>query len=330
MSAIKIGTHDGTFHCDEALACFMLRLLPRYKDATIVRTRNPALLAQCDLVVDVGATYDPSKHRYDHHQRGFTETLSPKHVTKLSSAGLIYKHFGKEAIQQLSENSLSAKDNEVIFQRIYKNFIEALDGIDNGINQYPDDIAPAYTVTTDLSSRVGRLNTRWNQDEKNIDERFQKAMNMAGFEFVDAVDALVNSWLPARDVVQVSYDARKEVHPSGSIMKLTQFSPWKEHLSELEGDDPQILYVLFQDTTGSWRVQCVNEPNSFQSRLPLPEAWRGVRDDELSKLTGIEGCIFVHASGFIGGAKTYDAVLRMASQALDLGSSAPDAKRQKV
>ena len=29
------GTHNGTFHCDEALACFMLKQLPEYKDATI-------------------------------------------------------------------------------------------------------------------------------------------------------------------------------------------------------------------------------------------------------------------------------------------------------
>lgn len=34
---VKIGTHDGCFHCDEALACFMLKSLPRYKDAVIVR-----------------------------------------------------------------------------------------------------------------------------------------------------------------------------------------------------------------------------------------------------------------------------------------------------
>jgi uncharacterized UPF0160 family protein len=32
-----IGTHDGKFHADEALACYMLRLLPEYADALIVR-----------------------------------------------------------------------------------------------------------------------------------------------------------------------------------------------------------------------------------------------------------------------------------------------------
>jgi len=34
---VKIGTHNGHFHCDEVLACFMLKQLPRYKDAEIIR-----------------------------------------------------------------------------------------------------------------------------------------------------------------------------------------------------------------------------------------------------------------------------------------------------
>ena len=33
------------------------------------RTRDMAHLNDCDIVVDVGATYDASNHRYDHHQR---------------------------------------------------------------------------------------------------------------------------------------------------------------------------------------------------------------------------------------------------------------------
>lgn len=45
-------------------------------------------------------------------------------------------------------------------------------------------------------------------------------------------------------------------------------------------------------------------PESFDSRKALPEAWRGLRDEELSRVSGIEGGIFIHASGFIGGAWT--------------------------
>ena len=44
--------------------------------------------------------------------------------------------------------------------------------------------------------------------------------------------------------------------------------------------------------------------------------WRGVRDEELSKLSGIPGCIFVHASGFIGGNETYEGALEMARRTL--------------
>ncbi|MEQ2245260.1 UPF0160 protein myg1, mitochondrial [Ilyodon furcidens] len=69
MTVKKIGTHNGTFHCDEVLACFFLRQLPEYVDAEIIRTRDAALLAECDVVVDVGGEFDSKRHRYDHHQR---------------------------------------------------------------------------------------------------------------------------------------------------------------------------------------------------------------------------------------------------------------------
>ena len=32
--SLTIGTHNGTFHCDEALAVFLLRETPKYKDAS--------------------------------------------------------------------------------------------------------------------------------------------------------------------------------------------------------------------------------------------------------------------------------------------------------
>jgi len=36
-TAMRIGTHNGGFHCDELLACFLLTRLPQYKDADIIR-----------------------------------------------------------------------------------------------------------------------------------------------------------------------------------------------------------------------------------------------------------------------------------------------------
>lgn len=53
-----IGTHDGVFHCDEILACYMLQALPEYENATILRTRDQKKLDECDIVVDVGSEFN--------------------------------------------------------------------------------------------------------------------------------------------------------------------------------------------------------------------------------------------------------------------------------
>lgn len=50
----------------------------------------------------------------------------------------------------------------------------------------------------------------------------------------------------------------------------------------------------------------------------MPEDWRGLRDDVLTKKSGIEGCIFVHAGGFIGGNHTYEGALEMAKKSLKM------------
>lgn len=51
-------------------------------------------------------------------------------------------------------------------------------------------------------------------------------------------------------------------------------------------------------------------------RLSLLEEWCGIRDEPLSALSGIKGCIFVHASGFIGGNETREGALNMARKTL--------------
>lgn len=56
------------FHADEILACFLLKCIPKYQNAEIIRSRDPKVLEAMDIVVDVGGIYDPSTHRYDHHQ----------------------------------------------------------------------------------------------------------------------------------------------------------------------------------------------------------------------------------------------------------------------
>jgi len=122
--------------------------------------------------------------------------------------------------------------------------------------------------------------------------------------------------MPAREIVENAITSRFEVDKSGEIIVLKQFCPWKDYVLELEpimGVQVPIKYVLFPDQSGQWRIQCV-PVQGFENRKSLP--WKGLRDEELSKASGIPGGIFIHINGFIGGNKTKEGALQMALKAL--------------
>ncbi|KAK3937402.1 metal-dependent protein hydrolase [Diplogelasinospora grovesii] len=340
--AVTIGTHNGHFHADEALAVYMLRThIPTYHNARLIRTRDPALLETCHTVVDVGGEYEPARNRYDHHQRSFNTTF-PGRPTKLSSAGLVYMHFGKEMIARRLQQDAEDETVGRIWNKLYESFIEALDAHDNGISVYdPAGISAAGLEKRfsdggfTLGAMVGRLNLNWNDPQPSDpaeaqaveDAQFLKASQRIGEEFDRDLDYYTRAWLPARALVAEAFAARPEYDPQGRIMVLkAQSCPWKDHLYTLEEEqaDPnsKVLYVLYPEkpTPGAkWRVQCVPvSKDSFQSRKPLPEAWRGFRDEQLDGISSIPGCVFVHAAGFIGGNKTFEGALAMAKKALEL------------
>jgi len=335
MSAVKkiklskmvkqICTHSGSFHADESLAVYMLRLLPEYKDAKVCRSRNPEDWEASDIVVDVGAKYDGVKF-FDHHHREFTGTFSEKYQTKLSSAGLVFKHFGRDIINQVLGGNASKKDLDILYEKVYKNFVEALDANDNGISQYNTkgtDIKPRFNEkATTIPGIISGFNPRWNEDSSNetFDKNFQKASNFIGEIFVDLVKGYGLGWLPAKTLVRKAVESRMDVDASGKILLFDQFCPWKEHLYEIERElkiESQIQFVLFVDSSNTWRISTVPvSSGSFEFRKGLPEELRGLRDEILSEKSGIPGCIFIHTAGFIGGAKTKDAVLQLARMSL--------------
>uniref|UniRef100_A0A6M2DKM9 Uncharacterized protein n=1 Tax=Xenopsylla cheopis TaxID=163159 RepID=A0A6M2DKM9_XENCH len=326
---LRIGTHSEVFHCDEVLACFMLLQLDEFANSRIIRTREQRLLSECDIVVDVGGVYDKSIHRYDHHQRDFEHTLSSlrpelgkQWTIRLSSAGLIYAHFGERILQAIYKKNtgrtISDEALKVIYLKIYENFIQEIDAIDNGIPMYEGE--PLYRITTNLSSRIANFNPQWNCIETESQyELFKSAMSYAGNELEDRILYYVNSWWPARKLVEECLAERHQVHASEEIMELKGQFPWKEHLFDLESVqkiEGKLKFVIFQ-TYDVWRVQAIPvQPKSFVVRQPLQPKWWGYRDEKLDEVSGISGCIFCHSTGFIGGNKTREGALKMALESL--------------
>lgn len=67
LEGVLIGTHSGVFHCDEVLACSLLKYTTDFGQATIVRSRSDEIHAKMNILVDVGSVFDPEKYRFDHH-----------------------------------------------------------------------------------------------------------------------------------------------------------------------------------------------------------------------------------------------------------------------
>lgn len=65
------------------------------------------------------------------------KTLNPNKswVTKLSSAGLVYLHFGQRVISQILKTKEEDDVTRKIYDKIYENFVQEIDAIDNGISQ---------------------------------------------------------------------------------------------------------------------------------------------------------------------------------------------------
>lgn len=349
-----IGTHNGHFHADEALAVYMLRLLPTYASADLVRTRDPTILAECHTVVDVGGVYDHSSRRYDHHQREF-DTKFPGHNTKLSSAGLVFKDLGESIISQQTSFPEKSDENKILYEKMYTDFIEAFDANDNGISKYDPkelekaNIQPQFNdggfsiasvvgsynygldttpASTDPQDQTNGVTTEKTSEQLKVveDEHFQQASQFVGTLFAAKLRDYAANWMPARALVREAFFGRKteELDPKGRIVRFNEGAPWHDHLfaaEEEEGSVGNVLYVLFPEGAvgGKWRIRAVSKSkDGFELRKPLPEAWRGVRDQDLDKLAGIDDCVFVHASGFIGGSQSYAGALAMAKKALDL------------
>lgn len=214
---------------------------------------------------------------------------------------------------------LSPENLKLAFKQIYRNFINELDAIDNGVPMFEGG-EPRFKISTHLSARVAKLNPSWQDSSANVDKLFEKAMAVAGSELVENIVEVTCSWITARDFVREALEGAKSIHPSGQILLLSTFCPWKAHLADLEKEyavDGIPKLVIFNDRT-SWRVAGVPvTPSSFVGRKFLPTPWRGLRDDELCQRAEIKDLLFVHHTGFIGGTKTKEAALAMAIKSVE-------------
>lgn len=106
---------------------------------------------------------------------------------------------------------------------------------------------------------------------------------------------------------------------TNEILVLEEYCPFTDHLYEIEKErqeEGRFKFVIFSGNDG-WRIRGVNvSSESFALRKQLLPNSLGLRGEELCKSCGIEGCVFVHISGFMGINTTKEGALAMAMQSL--------------
>lgn len=287
---MKVGTHNGPFHADDVMA--VAALLAIYPNVEVVRTRDAATLASCDIVVDVGGVHDPEKGRFDHHQKGGAGER-PNGV-KFSSFGLVWARYG--AAIAGGTDAAALVDEELV---------QGVDSLDNG--QGGSEVLPGVPHAT-LSGVLSGFNPPWNT-QQDFDSAFAEAVHFASVVLQRSIRS-ANGKLEARGVLA---RAVAEAKSNGRIVVLERFAPIMEGLVDASHD---ALFLVFPQGD-DWLVQCVPVAGqAFSQRQSLPSEWAGLRGGDLAAVTGVEDAVFCHNGRFIGGAKSLAGALALAKLAL--------------
>lgn len=269
---IQVVTHDGIFHADELLACAALSIAYGRDNVSIIRTRDSKVLELATQnkdtwVIDVGNSYDPSLLNFDHHMRDFNLTNS--FGNKLSSFGMVVEALlGLNFFTEVKESLLK--------------FSNKVDMLDNGIakaedlffltilNHYSEnEVINFYSALESAMSYLRSLMNQW-KEEVTINERLEKAI---------------------------------QIRRNG-IVASEEYIPVDERLNALE----DVRLVVYKSKAGVFNIQSVNvgETKDFSVRCPTPEAWRGLRDNELIRASGGLPLTFCHVGGFLTVTNTDD------------------------
>jgi uncharacterized UPF0160 family protein len=290
---MRVATHPGTFHADDVFAIAVLGLV--HGPLEIVRTRDEAQQAACDVRVDVGGRSDPATGDFDHHQRGGAGER-PDGV-RLASFGLVWRAYGERVAG-------SAEAAEAIDRRL----VQGVDANDTGQEISQPLIEGVRPMT--VSGVVAAMNPAWDEEltPEEEDARFAEAVALATAilrrELAGAA-AFARAQRLVRDAIRAAGDPR--------VIELDRNMPW--HEAVVTGA-PEALFVVYPKADG-WGMQAVpRELGAFANRHDLPAEWAGLSGAELAAVTGVPDAVFCHAARFYVSARTREGIAELARRAL--------------
>lgn len=275
----SFGTHDGSFHADEVTALALLVVFKKIDLDKIIRTRDLKVLEECEYVCDVGGIYDPSIKRFDHHQVSYQGLLS--------SAGMILKYL---------------HDTEVLSTKEYHFFnnslVKGVDAFDNG--RVTSNLG--YCSFSNIISNY--LPIEHQATKKEMNSAFNKAVKFT----IGHLERLYARYLYNSSCKGLVEEAMKKYT---ECLIFDKSIPWMESFFDLNGEGHPALFIIMPSGE-HWKLRGI--PPSYEEKIkvrhPLPKKWEGLLEEDLQKVTQIDGAIFCHKGRFISVWKTKEDALK--------------------
>lgn len=269
----KVVTHDKGFHSDDVFAVAVLQLVYGKENIEIIRTRDQDLIAEADIVVDVGAMYEPEQGRFDHHQKGAPER---EEGLPYAAIGLVWETYG----QQLT-TPYAAK-------RIDDYLVRFLDAGDNGVTTYTvtDQGVSPVTIQAIVSSYLP------------VTEKTEETYYNGFLEATAFARGYLKRLFTYYEHDEAEHEKAIALYNKAEDKRLIVSNEQFVHEHLVQFSEPQV--AIYPKGETDWRAYTITvDGTSFASRASFPEAWRGLRNEELESVSGIEGAKFCHRSGFL-------------------------------
>jgi uncharacterized UPF0160 family protein len=332
---VRVLTHDGHFHLDDALSVATIAYFCRKADVVMDLVRSRGIdPAEADVCIDVGLEYNPASLRFDHHQKGGAGRRIPRILpsgeqqkgVSYSAIGLIWKHFGSEFVELVvsheTELRLSQKQIEAIARHIDKILIEGICALDTGDLQ----ALPSSNVNIQsFSAIVARLNPNWiefNQGSESVSEK-QLRMFQDALPFVTSV--LIGFVLQSADFQRYRLEVIKEIMNTtdGILVLNTPTSAWRPFVKT----HPHIqLVVQPQMDDGNWGVHAIqtDDENSAKYCCALPGELTALTEPMFKAHTGVGGVMYVHGNGFFAATTNKKSAIQLARYAIEKSARTKD------
>ncbi|ELP85636.1 hypothetical protein EIN_409350 [Entamoeba invadens IP1] len=310
-----VGINGMSYNFDTILAVSLLRRTRDFAKSEIRFIKAKEDMNGCDMVLGYGGMYNADTLRFDYHQHDFKEVFSNKSKYPMSSAGMVFKRFGKEIVKSvlvsLSEKfDMNVSDEllNVAKDVIYQSLIEPVDAMTNGFSKF--DETPLYLNPTDSFRLMSA------QEMKN--ENFVEEVEETASTFISEMDAHVQS---IECYQQTLYNAKKALTFNGEKRRILLVSGFIQvaYIQSIENKLGVLGNFLFYIREGKARVtiRTVTSPESvFVNRAAFPESWRGLENEELENAVGEEGVYFCHHSGFMLTCSTTQQAFRLCARVI--------------